>query len=67
MSGVMLETEICEFASRDCCEMHDLRLFFIIWSCENAVSQRHVDGKGICIYTNHYKLLYYKLLKITYK
>jgi len=29
--------------------MHDLCLFFIIWSCENAVSQRYVNAKGINI------------------
>jgi hypothetical protein len=46
---VIFETEIREFASKDCCEMHDLCLFFIIWSYENAVSQRYVDANGINI------------------
>jgi hypothetical protein len=47
MSGVIFETEIRMFASKDCCEMHDL-CFFIVRSCENAVSQ-YVDAKGIYI------------------
>jgi hypothetical protein len=44
MSGVIIETEIHKFAIKDCCEMHDRCLFFIILSCENAVSQRYVDA-----------------------
>jgi len=47
MSGVMFETAMRKFASKVCCERHELCLFFVIWSCENAVSQTRVDAKGI--------------------
>lgn len=44
MSGVIFETAMRKFASRDCRERRDLCLFFIIRNCENAV-----DAKGINI------------------
>jgi hypothetical protein len=51
MSGVIFETEIRKFASKDCYEIHDLCLFFIILSSDNAVSQIrvYIDTKGINI------------------
>jgi hypothetical protein len=64
MSGVIFETVICKFASKDGCEMHNLFLVFIILSFENAVSQKYVDAKGINISKTAFEIIGYSCCRL---
>lgn len=57
MTSVIYETVIRKSASKVCCEKHELCLFFIIWICEKAVSQRYVEANGINIRIAAFKLM----------
>jgi hypothetical protein len=64
MSGVIFETEIRKFAPKDGCEMHDLCLFFMVLSCENVVSQRYVNVKGINISKAAFEIIGYSCCRL---
>jgi hypothetical protein len=43
ISGVMLKAAMRKFISKIFCKMLDLRIFFIILSCENRFMSKHKE------------------------
>jgi len=68
MSDVIVETDISKFASKDCCEMHDLCLFFYnlkLWKCSFA--KIYVDAKGINISKAAFEITGYSCCSLNQK